>query len=53
LHPLAAPVRANAGIKRTTSKLLNLVELLNLTFEQEPCGNPDSNVKFAPLGRKH
>ena len=48
LHPLAAPIRANVGVKRTTSKLLNLVELLNLTFEQEPCRNRDSNVKFAP-----
>jgi len=36
-------------LKRITSKLLNLVELLNLTFEQEPCRNRDSNVKFAPL----
>jgi hypothetical protein len=26
---------ANAGIKRTTSNFLNLVELLNLTFERE------------------
>jgi len=28
---------------------LNLVELVNLTFEQEPGGKRDSNVKFAPL----
>ena len=27
-----------------------LVELLNLTFEHEPSREPDSNVKFAPLG---
>jgi hypothetical protein len=29
--------------------LLNLVELLNLTFEHELGSNRDSNVKFAPL----
>jgi hypothetical protein len=28
-----------------------LVELWNLTFENEPSRNRDSNVKFAPLGR--
>jgi hypothetical protein len=27
-----------------------LVELWNLTFENEPSRNRDSNVKFAPLG---
>ena len=35
LHPLAAHLRANVGIKRTTSNFLFLVELLNLTFERE------------------
>jgi hypothetical protein len=30
--------------------LLNLVELLNLTFEHELGRNRDSNVKFAPPG---
>jgi len=29
--------------------LLNLVELLNLTFAHELGSNRDSNVKFAPL----
>jgi hypothetical protein len=33
LHALAARPRANAGIKRTTSNFMILVELLNLTFE--------------------
>jgi len=49
LPPVAAPARANVGIIRTTSNLLDLVELLNLTFEQEPGRKRDSNVKFAPL----
>ena len=35
LHPFAERSRANAGIKGTTSKFMNLVELLNLTFECE------------------
>ena len=35
LHPLAARSRANAGIIRTTSNIMILVELLNLTFESE------------------
>ena len=28
---------------------MNLVELLNLTFERELAAEGDSNVKFAPL----
>jgi hypothetical protein len=35
LHPSAARSRANAGIIRTTSNFMSLVELLNLTFERE------------------
>jgi hypothetical protein len=35
LHPLAARLRANVGIIRTTSNPMILVELLNLTFECE------------------
>jgi len=34
--------------KLGTSKTLKLVELLNLTFEQETRRNRHSNVKFAP-----
>jgi prepilin peptidase CpaA len=49
LPPLAAPVRANVGIKRTTSNILNRVELLNLTFEHESGRDRDSNVEFARL----
>jgi hypothetical protein len=48
LHPIAAHSKANVGIAKTTSKYLILVELLNLTFEQESGRNRDSNVKFAP-----
>ena len=36
-------------IIRTTSKYTILVELSNLTFEQEHGPSRDSNVKFAPL----
>jgi hypothetical protein len=35
LHPFAARSRANAGIIRTTSNFMILVELLNLTFEHD------------------
>ncbi|SDT88481.1 hypothetical protein SAMN05428979_0062 [Stappia sp. ES.058] len=30
-----------------------LVELLNLTFDQEPRCKRDTNVKFAPLGKMY
>ncbi|CAH1654028.1 hypothetical protein CHELA40_50831 [Chelatococcus asaccharovorans] len=49
LHPPDTGLGANVGVKRTTSKLLVLVELLNLTFDLEPDVRRDSNVKFAPL----
>ena len=35
LHPHSAHSRANAGMKRTSSNFLVLVELSNLTFERE------------------
>ena len=47
LHPLAARSKANAGIKRTSSNPVILVELLNLTFERELAASRDSNVKFS------
>ncbi|CAH1655354.1 conserved hypothetical protein [Chelatococcus asaccharovorans] len=50
LHPPYTGLGANVGVKRTTSKLLVLVELLNLTFDLELDVRRDSNVKFAPLG---
>ncbi|CAH1676496.1 cytochrome b561 [Chelatococcus asaccharovorans] len=50
LHPPDTTLGANVGVKRTTSKLMVLVELLNLTFDLEPHVWRDSNVKFAPLG---
>ena len=50
LHPPDTGLGANVGVKRTTSKLLVLVELLNLTFDLEPDVRRDSNVKFAPRG---
>ncbi|CAH1673980.1 hypothetical protein CHELA40_14023 [Chelatococcus asaccharovorans] len=50
LHPPDTGLGANVGVKKTTSKLLVLVELLNLTFDLEPHVGRDSNVKFAPLG---
>ncbi|CAH1656123.1 hypothetical protein CHELA40_11213 [Chelatococcus asaccharovorans] len=49
LHPPDTGLGANVGVKRTTSKLLVLVELLNLTFDLELDVRRDSNVKFAPL----
>ena len=49
LHPPDTGLGANVGVERTTSKLLVLVELLNLTFDLEPHVRRDSNVKFAPL----
>ena len=49
LHPVSEPVRANVGIMRTTSKLMILVELLNLTLENALRSNRGSSVKFAPL----
>ncbi|MBS1167278.1 MAG: hypothetical protein H6R00_3303, partial [Proteobacteria bacterium] len=49
LHPPDTTLGANVGVKRTTSKLLVLAELLNLTFELAPYVSRDSNVKFAPL----
>ncbi|CAH1658724.1 hypothetical protein CHELA40_11610 [Chelatococcus asaccharovorans] len=49
MHPPDTGLGANVGVKRTTSKLLVLVELLNLTFDLEPDVRRDSNVKFAPL----
>ncbi|CAH1662229.1 conserved hypothetical protein [Chelatococcus asaccharovorans] len=49
LHPPDTGLGANVGVKRTTSKLMVLVELLNLTFDPEPDVRRDSNVKFAPL----
>ncbi|CAH1665579.1 hypothetical protein CHELA40_12709 [Chelatococcus asaccharovorans] len=49
LHPPDTGPGVNVGVKRTTSKLLVLVELLNLTFDLELDVGRDSNVKFAPL----
>ncbi|CAH1670311.1 hypothetical protein CHELA40_14540 [Chelatococcus asaccharovorans] len=49
LHPPDSTLGANVGVKKTTSKLLVLVELLNLTFDLELDVRRDSNVKFAPL----
>ncbi|MCA3564978.1 MAG: hypothetical protein IOC90_13515 [Methylocystis sp.] len=49
LHPLDITLRANVGIKGTTSKSMILVELLNLTFASTPDVTRDANVKFAPL----
>ncbi|PXW50767.1 hypothetical protein C7450_12339, partial [Chelatococcus asaccharovorans] len=49
LHPPDTGLGANVGVKRTTSKLMVLVELLNLTFDPEPDVRRDSHVKFAPL----
>ncbi|CAH1648678.1 hypothetical protein CHELA40_10092 [Chelatococcus asaccharovorans] len=51
LHPPDTGLGANVGVKKTTSKLLVLVELLNLTFDLVPHVRRDSNVKFAPLDR--
>ncbi|CAH1661296.1 hypothetical protein CHELA40_12064 [Chelatococcus asaccharovorans] len=51
LHPPDTGLGANVGVKRTTSKLLVLVELMNLTFDLELDIRRDSNVKFAPLGQ--
>ncbi|CAH1656153.1 hypothetical protein CHELA40_11218 [Chelatococcus asaccharovorans] len=51
LHPPDTSLGANVGATRTTSKLLVLVELLNLTFNRELHVRRDSNVKFTPLGR--
>ncbi|CAH1669794.1 hypothetical protein CHELA40_14617 [Chelatococcus asaccharovorans] len=51
LHPPNTGLGANVGVKRTTSKLLVLVELLNLTFDLELDVGRDSNVKSAPLGK--
>ncbi|PXW54655.1 hypothetical protein C7450_111187 [Chelatococcus asaccharovorans] len=48
LHPPDTGLGANVGVKRTTSKLLVPVELLNLTFDLEPDVRRDSHVKFAP-----
>jgi len=45
----AGAAQGGKCLNRTTSNLLNLVELLNLTFEREPGRKRDSNVKFAPL----
>ncbi|CAH1661435.1 hypothetical protein CHELA40_12087 [Chelatococcus asaccharovorans] len=50
LHPPDTGLGANVGATRTTSKLLVLVELLNLTCDLEPHVRRDSHVKFAPLG---
>ncbi|CAH1665067.1 hypothetical protein CHELA40_12626 [Chelatococcus asaccharovorans] len=49
LHPSHTGLGANVGVKSTTSKLMVLVELLNLTFDREPHVRRDSHVKFAPL----
>ncbi|CAH1654772.1 hypothetical protein CHELA40_10988 [Chelatococcus asaccharovorans] len=48
VHPPDTGLGANVGLTRTTSKLLVLVELLNLTFDPEPHVRRDSHVKFAP-----
>ncbi|CAH1651524.1 hypothetical protein CHELA40_10521 [Chelatococcus asaccharovorans] len=48
LHLPDTGLGANVGVKRTTSKLLVLVELLNLTFDRELHVRRDSHVKFAP-----
>jgi len=39
LHPPAARSLANVGIKGPLGTFMNLVELLNLTFEQELAAN--------------
>ncbi|CAH1665315.1 hypothetical protein CHELA40_12665 [Chelatococcus asaccharovorans] len=49
MHPCDTTLGANVGVKKTTSKLLVIVELLNLTFDLELDVRWDSNVKFAPL----
>ena len=49
LHPPDTTLGANVGNRRTSSKLMVLVELLNLTFYLELDVRRDSNVKFAPL----
>ncbi|CAH1651567.1 hypothetical protein CHELA40_50479 [Chelatococcus asaccharovorans] len=49
LRPPDTSLGANVGVTRTTSKLLVLVELLNLTFDLELDVERDPNVKFAPL----
>jgi hypothetical protein len=40
-----AALRANAGIKKTTSNFLNLVERLNLTFERSPQGGLKCQIR--------
>jgi hypothetical protein len=49
LHPIRIGLEANVGNKRTTSKLMILVEFLNLTFDPEIDIKLVSNVKFIPL----
>ena len=51
LHPICIGRQANVGNKRTTSKLMILVEFSNLTFDPEADITWVSNVKFIPLGR--
>ena len=49
LHSIDTSRRANVGIKRTASRLLILVDFLNLTFGCAPDVKRDANVKFNPL----
>jgi hypothetical protein len=53
LHPICIAARTNVGNKETTSKLMFLVELLNLTFDFETNIEWVSNVKFVPLEQFH
>ncbi|CAH1673834.1 hypothetical protein CHELA40_14043 [Chelatococcus asaccharovorans] len=46
MHPLDTSLGANVGVKRTTSKLLVLLALSNLTFDLELDVGRDSHVKF-------
>ncbi|CAH1651316.1 hypothetical protein CHELA40_50443 [Chelatococcus asaccharovorans] len=48
LHPPDTSPGANVEVRRTASKLLVLVEILNLTCDLEPHVRRDSHVKFAP-----
>jgi hypothetical protein len=50
LHPICIGREANVGNRRTTSKLMILVEFLNLTFDFEADITRVSNVEFIPLG---
>jgi hypothetical protein len=50
-HPIRISREANAGNKRTTGKLVILVEFLNSTFDPDADITRVSNVGFIPLDR--